>query len=112
MDASDIIFLNGTALDYVRCALEGRDGKGMGRYMLRRYKGLDRVRAEQDFQIISTQLSSFLARTPDVLHHDRPDNLPSARTTSGAIPHGPGADVPAARTDATTATTNRGSSRS
>jgi hypothetical protein len=47
-----------------------------------------------------------------VLHHDRPDNLPSARTTSGAIPHGPGADVPAARTDATTATTNRGSSRS
>jgi radical SAM protein with 4Fe4S-binding SPASM domain len=73
VDASDIIFLNGTALDYVRCALEGRDGKGMGRYMLRRYKGLDRVRAEQDFQIISTQLSSFLARTPDVLHMIGPD---------------------------------------
>ena len=73
VDASDIVFLNGTALDYVRCALEDRDQKGMARYMLRRYKGLDHTKAMEDFQSIRDQLSSFLARTPDVLHMIGPD---------------------------------------
>jgi len=73
VDASDIIFLNGTALDYVRCALEGRSEKDMTRYMLRRYKGLERTKATEDFIDIKARLSAFIGRTPDVLHMIGPD---------------------------------------
>ena len=40
VDASSIIFLNGTAVDYVRCALEDRSAKAAARYMHRSYRGM------------------------------------------------------------------------
>ncbi|HSV41866.1 MAG TPA: hypothetical protein VLH13_00475, partial [Methanomassiliicoccales archaeon] len=45
VDASSIIFLNGTAVDHVRCALEGRSDAAASKYMRRRYRGLPKAKA-------------------------------------------------------------------
>jgi len=73
VDASDIIFVNGTGLDFVRCALEDRSEKGMEKYMRRRYRKLDKAKAAEDFKNIKVQLSSFIAKGPEVLHMIGPD---------------------------------------
>ena len=49
IDASQLIELNGTALDYVRCVLEGRSEESMYRYMGHRYKNLDRATAAEHY---------------------------------------------------------------
>ena len=59
-DASKLLFLNGTALDYVRCLLEGQSERQMVRYMRRRYRGLDREKAVQHFRKVSGQLADFI----------------------------------------------------
>jgi radical SAM protein with 4Fe4S-binding SPASM domain len=40
MDASSIIFLNGTAVDHVRCVLESRSDREAVKYLRRRYRNL------------------------------------------------------------------------
>ena len=67
IDASQLIELNGTALDHVRCVLEGRSEDGMYRYMTRRYKGLDRAAAVRDYRLISSQLDRFIHGDKEVL---------------------------------------------
>jgi radical SAM protein with 4Fe4S-binding SPASM domain len=73
VDASHIIFLNGTALDHVRCALEGRTDQGASKYLSRRYKNLDRARAMQDFHQIRKELVDFLQGDQYVIDTIGPD---------------------------------------
>ncbi|OPY33148.1 MAG: pyrroloquinoline quinone biosynthesis protein PqqE [Methanomassiliicoccales archaeon PtaU1.Bin124] len=73
VDASSIIFLNGTALDYVRCALEDRTEKAAVKYMRRRYKGLDRSRAAEHFASMKRQLTTYLAGKDEILRMIGPD---------------------------------------
>jgi radical SAM protein with 4Fe4S-binding SPASM domain len=73
VDASSIIFLNGTALDYVRCALEDRSDRDAARYMRRRYRRLDDATAVKDFNSIKDQLMSYLGGDAEVLSMMGPD---------------------------------------
>ncbi len=73
VDASSIIFLNGTAVDYVRCVLEDRSDKEAARYMRRRYRGVDKKHAADHYLEIKAQLSSFLAGHHEVLSTMGPD---------------------------------------
>ena len=67
IDASQLIQLNGTALDYVRCVLEGRTEASMYHYMSHRYKGIDRQKAADDYARIGAQLDSFIHGDRDVV---------------------------------------------
>lgn len=67
VDASSIIFLNGTAMDYMRCVLEGRSDKAAAKYMRRRYAHLDKRTAMNDLNGIKGRLSSYLKGENDVL---------------------------------------------
>src|SRR5512137_3049665 len=60
VDASKLIFLNGTALDYTKCVLEGLTDNASARYMRRRYKKLDRTTALKHLSMVRTQLMEFL----------------------------------------------------
>ncbi len=73
VDASSIIFLNGTAVDYMRCILEGRPGKAAVKYMRRRYRGLGKAQSMEHLSNIRTQLSTFLAGDGEVLSMIGPD---------------------------------------
>lgn len=73
VDASSIIFLNGTALDHVRCVLEDRNEKRVAKYLRRRYKHLDKVRAIEHFGLVRKQLIEFLNGDNEVLGMIGPD---------------------------------------
>lgn len=60
IDASKLVFLNGTALDYAKCVLEGRGEKHAVRYMRRRYRGLDKATALRHFNSVRVQLREYL----------------------------------------------------
>ena len=74
VDASKLVFLNGTALDYVRCILEGRTEVQAVRYMRLRYKNLSRATAEEHFGRIKTQLTDFLKGDLNVIQTIGTDN--------------------------------------
>jgi radical SAM protein with 4Fe4S-binding SPASM domain len=67
IDASHLIELNGTALDYVRCVLEGRSENSMYHYMSHRYKGLEKQTAMEHYATISSQLDDFIHGKRDVI---------------------------------------------
>ena len=67
IDASKLIFLNGTAVDYVRCALEDRSVKATAKYMRRRYKRLDKKTAIAHYDEIKKELSEALKGHLEVL---------------------------------------------
>ena len=73
VDASSIIFLNGTALDYVRCALEDRTDKKAVKYMRRRYRGLDKAKAAEHYTAIKGQLATFIGGDEEVLRMIGPE---------------------------------------
>jgi len=84
VDASKIVFLNGTAVDYVRCVLEGRSPDDAARYMRDRYKRLDRFTAMSHYERVRTQLKEYLKGDTSVIQlmgTDNPsigaDDLPS-----------------------------------
>lgn len=60
IDASKIIFLNGTALDYVRCYLEGKNDSEAASYMRIRYKHLGKQAAKDDYVKVREQLKTYL----------------------------------------------------
>jgi radical SAM protein with 4Fe4S-binding SPASM domain len=60
IDASKILFLNGTALDYVRCYLEGRAESETASYMRIRYKHLKKETAKQHYRRVREQLIHFI----------------------------------------------------
>jgi radical SAM protein with 4Fe4S-binding SPASM domain len=68
VDASRLLFLNGTALDLARCALEGMDERTASSYMKRRYRHLKREKAREDFRKVMAQLVSFAEGDMDVLN--------------------------------------------
>jgi len=67
IDASKLIFLNGTAVDHVRCALEDRSDKAAAKYMRRRYKGLDKKTAIAHYEEIKMELREALKGHLEVL---------------------------------------------
>ncbi|HEY3420059.1 MAG TPA: radical SAM protein [Methanomassiliicoccales archaeon] len=73
VDAASIIFLNGTAVDYVRCILEGRSDKAVVRYMRRRYRGLGKPQALEHYKGIKAQLSTYLEGDGEILSMIGPD---------------------------------------
>lgn len=60
IDAAHLVELNGTALDYVRCLLEGRSEESMYGYMAHRYRNLDRATAASHYALIEKQLEGFI----------------------------------------------------
>ncbi len=67
IDASKLLFLNGTALDYVRGLLEGWDEARMAKYMLSRYRKLDEATARRHYNDLRSQLLGFLRGQADVI---------------------------------------------
>jgi len=67
VDASKLAFLNGTALDYTRCVLEGRSVKATVRYMRRRYRGLGKEKAAEDLGKVRTRLVDFIHGKTDFM---------------------------------------------
>jgi radical SAM protein with 4Fe4S-binding SPASM domain len=67
IDASHLLELNGTALDYVRCVLEGRSDDDMYRYMSHRYRGVDRETAVRHYRQMGTKLVEFIHGDRDVI---------------------------------------------
>lgn len=67
IDASKLVFLNGTAIDLVRCALEERSPRDAIRYMMRRYKKVKKDTISADYSRIRSQLSGFLKGNADVI---------------------------------------------
>jgi len=75
VDASHIIYLNGTAVDFMRLLLEARSEDAAAKYMTRRYKGLDREQAKKDYQMVRQQLDQFIhgkEEVIDIIGSDRP----------------------------------------
>ncbi len=79
IDASKLIFLNGTALDHVRCAVEGRSERAAARYMMHRYRGLGRKDAARDYASIRAQLGEAVRGNLGVLR-----SMGSPRPSIGA----------------------------
>ena len=67
VDASKIVFLNGTALDYTRGMLEGWDDDRILGYMGSRYRKLDASLARQHLAEMRQQLKDFLSGHLDVI---------------------------------------------
>jgi radical SAM protein with 4Fe4S-binding SPASM domain len=67
VDASKLIFLNGTALDYVRCILENLSENETVKYMRRRYKKLGKEKARGHLKKMHDQLKEFLEGNMNVL---------------------------------------------
>jgi radical SAM protein with 4Fe4S-binding SPASM domain len=74
VDASKLIFLNGTGLDYARCALEGWTEVKMTRYMRGKYRHLGRLKAEDDYRNVKEQILEYLAGKADVIQTVTTDN--------------------------------------
>lgn len=84
VDASKLVFMNGTALDYVRCILEGKDAGAAYRYMRRRYKHLRKAEAREDYAATRERLVRFVHGEETVMDVMGPnartvgaDNVPS-----------------------------------
>jgi radical SAM protein with 4Fe4S-binding SPASM domain len=60
IDASKLVFLNGTALDYAKSILEGLSDKHAVRHMMRRYRGLDKTTALRHLDSVRAQISEYL----------------------------------------------------
>jgi radical SAM protein with 4Fe4S-binding SPASM domain len=67
VDASKLIFLNGTGLDYVRCALEGKDDVETFRYLKERYKGLKREVVKAHYSDVKERLTRYVHGEADVI---------------------------------------------
>ncbi len=74
VDAAKLVFLNGTALDYVRCALEGRSEREAVRYVRLRYKNVAKATASEHYAMTKRQLVEFLHGNSDVIQTVGTDN--------------------------------------
>jgi len=79
VDASKLLVLNGTALDYVRGMLEGWDNERTISYMRSRYRKLEEDTARQHLDRVRGQLLSFLSGNLDVVR-----NVSSGTPTIGS----------------------------
>ena len=60
VDASGLVELNGTALEYARCVLEGHSEKQAVKHMLRRYRHLDAATAAKHFDQVRERIVRFV----------------------------------------------------
>jgi len=67
IDASKLLFLNGTAVDYVRCVLEALPEKEAVRRMRSLYRGLARQTASEHLERTRAQLLEFVHGKEDVV---------------------------------------------
>jgi len=67
VDASSLVELNGTALEYVRTVLEGRTEAGAVKHMLRRYRHLDADTARTHYRQVREQLIRFVHGDKEVI---------------------------------------------
>jgi radical SAM protein with 4Fe4S-binding SPASM domain len=67
IDASKLVFLNGSALDYVRCYLEGRSDRDAAKYMRTRYKGLKKATLEKHYERVKSQFREYLRGDVNVI---------------------------------------------
>lgn len=74
IDASKLVFLNGTAIDYVRCALEGRSENEATRYILRRYKNVKKETVSAHYAKIKSQIAEFVKGDMNVIQTVGTDN--------------------------------------
>ena len=67
VDASRLIFLNGTAVDYVAHILAGDDAVKAYKSLARRYRHLKKQDAIEDYNLVRNQLSSYLAGDSEII---------------------------------------------
>jgi radical SAM protein with 4Fe4S-binding SPASM domain len=67
VDASKLLFLNGTAVDHVRALLEGWDEARTIKYVRKRYRHAKREKVAADRKRIKAQLLEFLSGDVDVV---------------------------------------------
>ena len=67
IDASKLVFLNGTALDYVKLLLEDRSDKQASKYMRARYKNLEKETAIRHYGRVRAQLTDYLKGDMNVI---------------------------------------------
>ena len=67
VDASGLVELNGTALEYARCVLEGRSEKRAVKHMQRRYRNLDAATAAEHFRQVKERIVRFTQGETDVM---------------------------------------------
>jgi radical SAM protein with 4Fe4S-binding SPASM domain len=67
VDASKLLFLNGTAIDHVRCALEGRDEVAAVSYLRSLYRGVDGATALEHYRRTRAQLVEFVHGKEEVV---------------------------------------------
>lgn len=67
VDASRLIFLNGTAVDYVAHILAGDDEVKTYKALARRYKRLNKKDAIEDYTLVKNQLSNYLAGDSEII---------------------------------------------
>ena len=67
IDASRLVFLNGTALDYFRLYLEGRSDRDVARYMRTRYRNLKKATVEEHYERVKSQLKDYLKGDVNVI---------------------------------------------
>ncbi len=60
IDASKLIFLNGTAVDYVKCILSWQDERRNVKHMRKLYRKLSKAQARDDFLRIRNQLLEYV----------------------------------------------------
>jgi len=75
VDASKLIFLNGSALDYIRCLLQGKDQKKTIRFMRKRYRNLKKDTAVEHYLKLKDQLLTYLKGNESVIQNIGTDNL-------------------------------------
>ena len=75
VDASKLIFLNGTALDYIKCLLEGKTEEETVRFMRKRYRKLRKETAQDDHTKIKNQLVEYLKGDSSVVENIGTDSL-------------------------------------
>lgn len=75
IDASSIIFLNGTAVDHIRCVLESRSDRKAVKYLRHRYQKLDATTALADLKEVRQKLIDHLSGKAviEILGTDRMD---------------------------------------
>ncbi len=73
VDASRLLFLNGTAIDLVRCVLDDMGEQKAASYMRGRYNGLKKDRAIADLHRTRDQVVEFAKGDVSAILHETPD---------------------------------------
>ena len=67
IDASKLIFLNGTAVEYIVHILSGHDVKDTFKAMRKKYRKLNLQNVTDDYTLMKQQLQNYLAGNPEII---------------------------------------------